>query len=102
MLADAERATSLLPAASRWRPNASLLTGLGHLCGGELEPASRAFGLAVELAGEMGVPIVWALAHAELAIVALELGDVAGAATQRPLRGASWRRESSRAIPRAS
>ena len=29
----------------------------------------------------MGVPIVWALAHAELAIVALELGDVAGAAT---------------------
>ena len=81
MQADAERATSFLPAASHWRPNASLLTGLGHLCVGELEPASRAFGLAVELAGEMRVPIVCALAHAELAIVALELGDVAGAAT---------------------
>jgi LuxR family maltose regulon positive regulatory protein len=81
MGADAERAISLLQAASPWRPNATLLTGLGHLCGGELESASRAFGIAVELASEMGIPIVWALAHAELAIVALELGDVAGAAT---------------------
>ncbi len=81
MREDAERATSLLPAGSPWRPNASLLTGLGHLCGGELEPAAHAFGIAVDLAGEIGVPIVWALAHAELAIVALQLGDVAGAAT---------------------
>ena len=82
MLADAEAALLLLPAASPWRPNASLLAGLAQLCRGDLESASRAFRLAAELAGEMGVPISWALSHAELAIVALELGDVAGAATQ--------------------
>jgi len=82
MLADAERASSLLPAASPWRSNASLLAGLAHMCRGELESASRAFRLAAELAGEMGVQIAWALSHAELAIVALELGDVAGAAMQ--------------------
>ena len=56
MRADAERAISLLPVDSPWRPNASLLTGLGHLCAGELEPASRAFGIAVELAGRDGGP----------------------------------------------
>ncbi|MGZ8601940.1 MAG: LuxR C-terminal-related transcriptional regulator [Actinomycetota bacterium] len=82
MLADAERASALLPAASRWRPNVSLLAGLSHVCKGELVPASRAFHLAAERAREMGVAIAWALAHAEVAIVALELGDVAGAATQ--------------------
>jgi len=81
MFADAERASQLLPAASLWRPNASLVVGLAHLCDGELESASSAFLLAAELAGELGTPIILALAHAELAIVALELGDVAGAAT---------------------
>jgi LuxR family maltose regulon positive regulatory protein len=81
MFADAERASHLLPTASLWRPNASLVVGLAHLCDEELESASRAFLLAAELAGELGTPIILALAHAELAIVALELGDVAGAAT---------------------
>ncbi|HET6713673.1 MAG TPA: LuxR C-terminal-related transcriptional regulator [Actinomycetota bacterium] len=80
MRVDAERVSSLLPAASPWRPNAWLVTGLASLCSGDLESASRAFQHAVEFASQMGIAIPWALAHAELTIVGLEIGDVLSAA----------------------
>ena len=76
MRADAEDGLSLVEPWSPWRPTTLVVSGLASLAEGDDERAARWFVQAIEIASEIGAGIGWALAHAELAILALERGDV--------------------------
>ena len=87
MLRDADHAVSRLPAASPWRPTSVLLQGMGMFLSGELERAEAKLAQAAEVAVAEGA--VWAglVARSELALLALERGDLAAAESELALAG---------------
>ncbi len=88
MQLDAELAASHLPAGSPWRPVSVLLHGVGLLLSGDLDRAESILEQAAELAHAEGS--VWAglVARSELALLALERGDLPAAESELVLAGA--------------
>jgi LuxR family maltose regulon positive regulatory protein len=76
MRADADTAGEGLSPSSPWRPVALLLQGAGALLLAEAEEAEAIFARAAELAAGSGAVYVGVVAHAELALLALERGDI--------------------------
>jgi LuxR family transcriptional regulator, maltose regulon positive regulatory protein len=82
MRADAERALEELSPGSFWRPSAQLFVGVGLLLEGELERAEEI--LAQTAAGAVGSGAIYVgvVAHSELALLALDRGDLNKAETE--------------------
>jgi LuxR family maltose regulon positive regulatory protein len=76
MQADAEAAGEGLSPSSPWCPITLLLQGVGALLSAKGEEAQAIFVRAAELAASSGAVYVGVVAHAELALLALERGDV--------------------------
>ena len=76
MRTDAEAALEELAPASFWRPSALLFVGLGALYTGDLEQAEEILGQAAESAVGAGAVYTGLVAHAELALLALDRGDL--------------------------
>lgn len=76
MLADALSASSIIGPQSPWRTAALAVTGLAFLAAGQPEEATVRFEEAAEVGAERGTAIGETLAHAEIATLALERGDV--------------------------
>jgi LuxR family maltose regulon positive regulatory protein len=71
---DAAKACALAPPDSPWQSLGLLLSGIAHHLAGEREPARGAIEEAAgRAAGEM--PVVDALCHAQLALLAVEIGE---------------------------
>ncbi len=79
MRADAEIAIAELTAASPWRAVAVLFAGVAALLDGDEERATPLLVEAGETAGSTGAAFAGVVAHAELALLALERGDLADA-----------------------
>jgi LuxR family maltose regulon positive regulatory protein len=88
MQLDAELALDRLPAASPWRPVSVLLRGVAVLFSGNLDQAEAILDQAAEESHAEGA--VWAgvVARSELALLALERGDLAAAESELALAGA--------------
>ena len=88
MQLDAELAVSGLSAASPWRPVSVLLHGVGLLFSGDLDRAEVILDQAAEVAHAEGA--VWAgvVARSELALLALERGDLPATESELALAGA--------------
>jgi len=76
MLADARIAVDGTAAGSLWRPPSLLLLGIATLLGGDPESAETVFAEAADTATAGGTVWTGAAAHSELALLALERGDV--------------------------
>jgi LuxR family maltose regulon positive regulatory protein len=89
---NAELALEGLSAASYWRPPARLLLGIGYLFEGDLEQAEAILAETADEALGAGAVHVGVVAHSELAVFALDRGDLARA--ERELaRGADFLRD---------
>jgi LuxR family transcriptional regulator, maltose regulon positive regulatory protein len=82
MRKDAELALDRLSQSSFWRPQAHLLNGVGVLLEGDAELAERILGTAAEEALGAGAIYAGVVAHSELALLALDRGDLARAETE--------------------
>jgi LuxR family maltose regulon positive regulatory protein len=80
--ADAELALDELSAASYWRPPARLLLGVACLFKGEHERSEAILAETADEARGAGAVHVGVVAHAELAVLALDRGDLARAETE--------------------
>jgi LuxR family maltose regulon positive regulatory protein len=83
---NAELALEGLSRSSYWRPPARLLLGVGFLLEGDLEQAEAILTKTAKEALGSGAVHVGVVAHSELAVIALDRGDLARAETE--LRGA--------------
>jgi LuxR family maltose regulon positive regulatory protein len=79
MREDAEHALAELAPASPWRPPAALLAGVATLLQGDVERAESMLAAAADLAASFGGRYAGVVACAELALLALQRGDVAEA-----------------------
>ena len=79
---NAELALEELSASSYWRPPALLFLGVGFLLEGELEQAEAILEEAGEEAVGSGAVYAGVVAHSELALLALDRGDLARAETE--------------------
>ena len=79
MLVDSERGSTVI-GPEAWRPAASVSAGLAHLLLGDVDAATSCFEEGAELAEATGIAISQAVAHSELAILALRRGEVTAAA----------------------
>jgi LuxR family transcriptional regulator, maltose regulon positive regulatory protein len=80
--ADAELALAELGPSSFWRAPALLFLGIGFLLEGELQRAEEIFTETAEEAVGSGAIYAGVVAHSELALLALDRGDVARAETE--------------------
>jgi LuxR family maltose regulon positive regulatory protein len=80
MVEDAARAYELFPQDSPWRSVCCLLVGVGRHLGGDRDRAHSWLEEGVRR-GAVGAPSIQALCLAQLALLAIEDGDWAGAAT---------------------
>jgi LuxR family maltose regulon positive regulatory protein len=80
--ADAELALAELGPSSFWRAPALLFLGIGFLFEGELQRAEKTFAEAAEEALGSGAIYAGVVAHSELALLALDRGDLARAETE--------------------
>ena len=85
MQIDAELAVSRLPAASPWRPSCVLLRGMAVLFSGDLDRAEAILDEAAEAAVAGGAIWVGVVARSELALLALEGGDLVAAESELAL-----------------
>jgi LuxR family transcriptional regulator, maltose regulon positive regulatory protein len=76
MRADAESALEELSPSSFWRPSALLLLGVGALYDGDLDQAKETLEQAAESATGSGAAYTGLVAHSELALLALDRGDL--------------------------
>jgi LuxR family transcriptional regulator, maltose regulon positive regulatory protein len=74
MLDDAEKVVRLEPAGAPWRPLALAVLGIAHVLTGNREQAVKEFAVAADF-GHRDQRWAAALAHAELAFLALQDGD---------------------------
>lgn len=82
MREDADLAIEGLSASSPWRAAAVLFAGVGALFDGDAERAEPLLVEATETAAATGAGFAGAIAHAELALLALQRNDLAGAERQ--------------------
>jgi LuxR family maltose regulon positive regulatory protein len=80
--ADAELALAELSPSSFWRAPSLLFLGIGFLLEGELERAEQIFTEAAEEALGSGAIYAGVVAHSELALLALNRGDITRAETE--------------------
>jgi LuxR family transcriptional regulator, maltose regulon positive regulatory protein len=85
---DAERAVAELSPESPWMPVSVLLHGVSMLLGGDFDAAEPILTRAAEVADAMGAIYAGVVAHCELALLALERGDLAAADTNVTLANA--------------
>jgi LuxR family transcriptional regulator, maltose regulon positive regulatory protein len=76
MREDAEQAVAELAAGSPWRAPAAMVAGVAARLQGNLDQARALLGAAAGAAAESGARYAGVVAHAELALLALERGDV--------------------------
>jgi LuxR family maltose regulon positive regulatory protein len=88
MQLDAELAVSRLSAASPWRPVSILLQGVGVLFSGDLDRGELILDQAAEVARVEGGVFAGVVARSELALLALERGDLAAAESELALASA--------------
>lgn len=79
---NAEQALEELSASSYWRPPALLFLGVGLLFEGELERAGAVLAETADEAFGSGAVYAGVVAHSELALLALDLGDLTRAETE--------------------
>lgn len=72
----AARALEILPGGDPWTATAILLAGASSLMLGDLDDAEARFANTADVAGQFGTAVAGSVAWAELALLALERGDV--------------------------
>jgi LuxR family transcriptional regulator, maltose regulon positive regulatory protein len=82
MRADAQRALEDLAPGSFWLPSAQLFLGVGFLLEGDVERAEEILAQTAEGAVGSGAIYVGVVAHSELALLALDRGDLDKAETE--------------------
>jgi LuxR family maltose regulon positive regulatory protein len=88
MRKDAELAVARLAPGSPWLPTSLVLEGVALLLSGEADAARSKLTLATEVATEGGATYAGVVAHCELALLALERGELAAAGSDLALASA--------------
>jgi LuxR family transcriptional regulator, maltose regulon positive regulatory protein len=81
MRKDAELAVAELAPGSPWLPSSLVLEGVALLLSGDADAARPKLTLAIEAAADGGATYAGVVAHCELALLALEGGELASAAS---------------------
>jgi LuxR family maltose regulon positive regulatory protein len=88
MQIDAELALTRLPATSQWYPVSVLLRGIGMLFSGDADRAEAILAEAADAAVATGATWAGVVARSELALLALDRGDLPAAESELVLAGA--------------